>query len=95
MPEVTTSDTHLFADDSFLYREINSEADYIEFQNDLDALQEWERIWQMHFHPEKCQVIHICTNKSFYRHPTYKLHGHTLESVENAKYLGVTLSEDL
>ena len=23
-----------------------------------DALHVWERIWQIHFHTEKCQVIH-------------------------------------
>ena len=49
----------------------------------------------MHFHSEKCQVTHFCTNKRFRRHPTYKLHGHTLESVEGTKYHGVTPREDL
>ena len=44
------------------------------------------------FHPEKCQVIHICTNKRFRRHQTYKLHGHSLESVYGAKYLSVKIS---
>ena len=77
MPEVTTSDTRLFADDGLLYGEINTATDSEELQNDLDALEEW------HFHPEKCQVIHMCTNKRFRRQPTYKLHGHTLEAVDN------------
>ena len=79
----------------FLYREINTEKDSVELQKDLDALEEWERTWHKHFHPEKCQVIHFCTNNRFRRHPTYKLHGHTLEAVETAKYLMVTLTEDL
>ena len=49
----------------------------------------------MNFHPEKCQVIRICTNKRFRRETTYTLHGHILEAVESAKYLGVTIGEDL
>jgi len=36
----------------------------------------------------------LCTNKKFRRQPLYKLHGHTLEAVDRAKYLGVTLSND-
>ena len=53
MPEVTTSATRLFADDGLLYREINTETYSEELQKDLDALEEWERTWHMHFHPEK------------------------------------------
>ena len=84
MPEVTTSETRLFADDGLLYREIKTEADSAELQKDLNALEDWEQTRQMHFHPEKCQVIHMCTNKRFCKYPTYKLHGHTLEVVESA-----------
>ena len=40
-------------------------------------------------------MIHMCTNKRFRRQPTYTLHGHTLEAVDTANCLGVTLSEDL
>ena len=45
------------------------------------ALEMWEKMWQMKFHPEKCQVIRIHTNKRFERQSNYKLHGHTLEVV--------------
>ena len=41
----------------------------------------------MEFHPQKCQTMHI-TNK---RKPTtvpYTIHGHVLEEVDTAKYLG-------
>ena len=64
---------------------------------DLDALQEWERTWHMPFHPEKCQVTHICTDKKFRRHPTYKLHMATLSNLWRLQstLIGVTLSEDL
>ena len=40
MPEVTLSDTRLFADDGLLYREIKTETDSEELQKDLDALEE-------------------------------------------------------
>ena len=90
MPEVTTSDTRLFADDGLLYREINTETYSEELKKYLDALEEWERTWQMHFHPEKCKVIHMCTNKRCHRQ--YKLHGHTLEAVETLESLSVRFS---
>ena len=51
MPEVTTTDTRWFADDGLLYREINTETDSEELQKDLDAYEEWEGTWQMHFSP--------------------------------------------
>ena len=49
----------------------------------------------MKFHPEKCQVIRINTNKRFERQSNYKLHGHKLEVVDSEKYLGVNMISDL
>ena len=46
------------------------------------------------FYPEKFQVIHMCTKKIPHA-SIVQTTGHTLESVESAQYLGVTLSEDL
>ena len=54
---VKGSDPRLFADDCLLYKIINCDADAEAVQQDLLALEEWERKWQMKFHPEKCQVI--------------------------------------
>ena len=45
------------------------------------------------FHPEKCEVIHITTKKTHILH--ISLHGHTLSSVPQIKYLGVQISQDL
>jgi hypothetical protein len=94
MPDRVKSKIRLFADDSLLYRPINSEDDAILLQQDLHHLQEWEREWQMAFHPEKCEVIRITTK----RNPiirNYSIHGITLSSTNAAKYLGVTISSDL
>ena len=48
----------------------------------------------MEFNPSKCQVLHI----SRARHPIlsqYSLRGEILESVDCARYLGVSISKDL
>ena len=57
LPESTSSDTRLFADDALLYRLIGNDVDARLLQQDLDALQQSESRWQMKFHREKCQVI--------------------------------------
>ena len=94
LPEHTESDVRLFADDALLYRKISSKADAEQLQRDLSALQHWEHLWQMEFHPQKCTVIHI-SNKRQPRKTGYTLHGHTLEEVDSAKYLGVTIHHKL
>jgi hypothetical protein len=63
--------------------------------NVLGPLEKWEEEWQMSFHPQKCTVIRIATNQRHVIPAQYTLHGHTLEVVDSAKYLGVTISEDL
>ena len=49
----------------------------------------------MTFHPAKCSVIRISTNKRQIINTSYQLHGHTLEVIDSSKYLSVTISEDL
>ncbi len=85
------SSTRIFADDSLLYKAVKTPDDCRLLQQDLDAFQQWERTWQMHFCPEKCKILrftrshnpiyHICT-----------LHDTQLEPVQTHKYLGVHLS---
>lgn len=96
LPEVVrSSDARLFADDCLLYKHIKNERDAALLQEDLSALEEWEQKWQMKFHPEKCTVLHISTNRRNVRNSSYTLHDHVLEEVESGKYLGVTLTSDL
>ena len=92
LPEyVSNSTVRLFADDTLLYLTIHNSSDCIKLQEDLNNLERWELDWQMSFHPEKCEVIHITTKKKPIIHK-YTLHGHTLSSVPKIKYLGVNIS---
>ena len=96
LPEVVkTSEARLFADDCLLYRQIKNDKDTADLQADLSALEDWETKWQMRFHPEKCTVIRVCTNKRWRKQTSYKLHDHVLDVVDCNKYLGVNISEDL
>ena len=95
MPSHTESDVRLIADDSLLYREIRNTNDSIQLQEDLNALESWEKKWLMRFNPSKYNVISIPPkNKAVIEHH-YTLHGQVLDQVDNAKYLGVTMSNNL
>ena len=88
------SQIRLFADDSIIYRTIKSQSDCLKLQEDIEAAIKWEQDWLMSFHPDKCNILRVTTKKQpihFY----YNMHGHILESVKTAKYLGITLSSDL
>ena len=50
--------------------------------------------WDMQFHPAKCLVMNISKK----RHPskfTYSLHSTDLKTTDTAKYLGITISQDM
>ena len=48
----------------------------------------------MEFHPEKCKLLRI-TNKRKIVDASYFIHGVQLEKVEQAKYLGVTITKNV
>ena len=54
----------------------------------------WEVLWKMKFHATKCNVITV-TGKRKPMQTEYKLRDYTLTKVTSAKYLGVTITEDL
>ena len=93
MPDNISSTVRLFADDTIMYLAIAKQADTVNLQTDLDSLAEWEQNWQMQFHPGKCQILSITRNRKVIEHD-YLLHGHKLERVKQATYLGVTLTHD-
>ena len=84
----------LFADDTAIYLAISSEGESVTLQNDFHTLKIWEKRWGMSFNPSKCQVLHI-TRAQCPIQTRYILHDIVLESVSSAKYLGVTISDNL
>ena len=94
LPDDISSQVHLFADDTALYLTIEGADDGLALQKDFDKLAVWEARWDMEFNPSKCQVVQVIGSRKP-TNCTYKLHGHVLETVTSAKYLGVDVSSGL
>ena len=94
LPEQVKSRVRLFADDTALYLAISSFTESEVLQRDLASLEHWEKMWDMKFNRSKCQVLQI-TKKAKPLNNKYILHNVELESVPAAKYLGVTIVDDL
>ena len=83
-----------FADDTIIYRQISTHSDSEALQEDLKTLENWSRVWQMEFHPSKCQTLHITRSRKPQQFQ-YTLYNESLEQVDTAKYLGVYITADL
>ena len=59
LPEAVESEAYLFADDTKIFRVINSLDDQHILQNDLVKLENWSDKWLLKFHPEKCKLFTI------------------------------------
>ena len=94
LPSRVKATVRLSADDCLLYRTVNSSDDAASLQQDLHNLQEWEHAWQIHFNPDKCEVIHITRRRARIELP-YFIHGKALSTIKSAKYLGVTICDNL
>ena len=96
MPSHVHSETRcrLFADDTLLYRVVETIADQVQLQQDLRNLEHWAAEWGMVFNPSKCYVMTINKGMAPKTH-FYELCGTVLQSVDHEKYLGVILSQDM
>ncbi len=94
LPDRLQSSVRLFADNCILYHPIKHHNDVHILQGDLDMLAIWEETWQMDFNPSKWHVIHV-SHSLDPKYDEYSLRGHTLDTVEEATYLGVTLTSKL
>jgi ribonuclease P/MRP protein subunit RPP40 len=95
MPTYTKHATiRLFADDTIAYLTITSHNNCIQLQNDLVALERWEKEWMMEFHPDKCNIMHITKKRTTLKYP-YKLHTHLLTEASDSKYLGININNKM
>ena len=90
------SSVRLFADDCVLYRNIHSLQDCLTLQEDLTSLGQWEADRQMKFNVAKCHSMRV-TRHQHHKQILfdYSLHNQTLENVHSAKYLGITITDNM
>ncbi|CAL4084830.1 unnamed protein product, partial [Meganyctiphanes norvegica] len=89
--EGITSSGKLFADDSKLFRHIQSSADRDILQNDLTKLQEWSQKWLLQFNETKCKVMHIGKQDTNYE---YYINNVPLSVTREEKDLGIYVTPD-
>ena len=87
-----TSSVLKFADDTKLFRNVNTDGDKQYLQNDLDRLVKWSEKWQMLFNFGKCKCLHTGHGKL---NVNYKMGDTVMSTTLKEKDLGVTISGDM
>ena len=76
------------------HRDIKTLTDCQILQDDLNSLGQWETDWQMKI--AKCHSMRVTRHlPSNQIHFNYSLHQQTLEQVQSAKYLGISITDNL
>ena len=75
LPDTLTKQTRLFADDTAAYKVVTCPDDQTQLQRDLNQLAEWEKRWDMAFHPGKRTSLPVTRSRKPLEHQ-YELHGH-------------------
>lgn len=93
--DIIKSQILIFADDIKIYREINSEHDSEDLQNDLNNVSEWCKINKLDLNIHKCHVISFDEPSSIQFTNTYKIDNHELSRKNSVIDLGVTFNSPL
>ena len=93
LPSQVKSDIFLFADDTKIFRTINSIGDKDTLQNDITTMVKWADTWQLEFHPDKCVSMSI--NHKGEQPRIYKMKETTLKQVHQEKDIGVIVDDQL
>ena len=90
MDDSIISNVLKFADDTKLFRKVNTDGDKQHLQNDIDRLVKWSEKWQMLFNFGKCKCLH-----TGHGNVNYKMGDTVLGTTVEEKDLGVTISADM
>jgi len=93
--DIKNSTLRLFAGDCILYKPIQISNDYRSLQEDLLSLEQWEAIWLKKFNPSQCFLMNISLATKHKILYNYTLHGCFLSKVDQLKYLGITIQNNL
>ena len=96
LPESIDASVRIFADDTKIFNKIDNRNDQTKLQENLFKLEKWAETWQMRFHPEKCNVLHIGKDMDEF---TYTMTAHNqpveLEYTKKEKHLGIIIDDTL
>ena len=91
IPDWVASTAKLFADDTKIYRRINSMEDCRALQRDLNRLTAWSNLWLLRFNAAKCIFLRLREHFKY----RYSLDGVYLEEESVQRDLGVMVSNNL
>ena len=86
-----TSNVLKFADDTKLFRKVNTDCDKQQLQNDIARLVKWSEKWQMLLNFGKCKCLYTGHGNL---DVNYKMGETVLGTTAKEKDLGVTISAD-
>ena len=92
LPDVVASSIKIFADDTKIFRAIESAIDISFLQQDLDNLAQWSQKWQLPFNLQKCKIVHFGFNND--RH-IYNMENTGLQLTNQERDLGVIVDNEL
>ena len=89
LPECTTSNIRIFADDTKAFSAINCIEDSFKLQKCIDSLIDWSKDWLLKFNAGKCKVLHLGKNNPRYSYAVGDQKDITLEESTCERDLGV------
>ena len=92
LPEDIKSSIMIYADDTKLYRPIESQSDVKTLQDDLNTLLTWTETWQLPLNAAKCKVMHIGTANL---NAEYYIADQILEDTAEERDLGLLIDKSL